>query len=382
MPIIKKASIKSYSAATHTATVQVAGSLGVWLSAIRVATNIPADDVVAGRQCTVLFLDPANQDDAVVLTIQGALPSGGGGGGGAPTDATYLTGAAHAGLDAEIVVGATPGGELGGTWAAPTVDSVHSGSAHHPEAHYLADHADGGDYGMAWLTIDTFVQGNLGIGNLPDAFQTLLVQGPGGTVNANRYMIKMTPQALTFSGNNIFTGLGGEGYVIANSPRVCTVYGLNFDVGASGSGSFTMTGVRARVLASTLSGTLSTLRGVWLPLPSIGASAAMTLTVGIDIENWGSTNKYADVYGIRIDDTTANTGFTRLLEIGGTLGTLPNLRLEGRAPSSPGAGKGRSQLLATFNENGTPALRRVEWVDAGAAGGAGIPANAKVLVAV
>jgi hypothetical protein len=28
------------------------------------------------------------------------------------------------------VVGVTPGGELGGTWAAPTVDSVHSGSAH------------------------------------------------------------------------------------------------------------------------------------------------------------------------------------------------------------------------------------------------------------
>lgn len=30
---------------------------------------------------------------------------------------------------------ATPGGELGGTWASPTVDATHSGSAHHTEDH-------------------------------------------------------------------------------------------------------------------------------------------------------------------------------------------------------------------------------------------------------
>lgn len=54
----------------------------------------------------------------------------GGGGGGAPTDATYLVTTADAGLSAEVVVGATPGGELGGTWASPTVDATHSGSSH------------------------------------------------------------------------------------------------------------------------------------------------------------------------------------------------------------------------------------------------------------
>jgi len=31
-------------------------------------------------------------------------------------------------------VGATPGGELGGTWTSPTVDATHSGSAHHDAA--------------------------------------------------------------------------------------------------------------------------------------------------------------------------------------------------------------------------------------------------------
>lgn len=51
-------------------------------------------------------------------------------GAGAPTGADYLVGTAQAGLSAEIVVGTTPGGELGGTWASPTVDATHSGSAH------------------------------------------------------------------------------------------------------------------------------------------------------------------------------------------------------------------------------------------------------------
>ena len=49
----------------------------------------------------------------------------------APADADYLVGTANGGLSNEIVVGTTPGGELGGTWGSPTVDTTHSGSAHH-----------------------------------------------------------------------------------------------------------------------------------------------------------------------------------------------------------------------------------------------------------
>ena len=44
------------------------------------------------------------------------------GAGGAPTDADYLIGTANGSLSAEIVVGTTPGGELGNTWASPTID--------------------------------------------------------------------------------------------------------------------------------------------------------------------------------------------------------------------------------------------------------------------
>jgi hypothetical protein len=42
----------------------------------------------------------------------------------------YLVGTATALTSGEIVVGTSPGGELGGTWASPTVDATHSGSTH------------------------------------------------------------------------------------------------------------------------------------------------------------------------------------------------------------------------------------------------------------
>ncbi len=41
-----------------------------------------------------------------------------------------LVGTATGALSGEIVVGTAPGGELGGTWASPTVDATHSGSSH------------------------------------------------------------------------------------------------------------------------------------------------------------------------------------------------------------------------------------------------------------
>ena len=63
-------------------------------------------------------------------------------GGAAPADGTYLTLTSNATLTAEEVVGATPGGELGGTWAAPTVDTTHSGSSH---AGVVSTHEAAGD---------------------------------------------------------------------------------------------------------------------------------------------------------------------------------------------------------------------------------------------
>lgn len=65
---------------------------------------------------------------------------------GAPSDIDYLVGTASGSLSAEIVVGTTPGGELGGTWASPTVDSTHSGSTHSDATDtHIADATDAHD---------------------------------------------------------------------------------------------------------------------------------------------------------------------------------------------------------------------------------------------
>ena len=66
---MKRGVIKAFDAPSYTATVQMAGSLSVWLTGLPVARNIPASEVVAGRQCTVLFFSDSNPRDAVVATV-------------------------------------------------------------------------------------------------------------------------------------------------------------------------------------------------------------------------------------------------------------------------------------------------------------------------
>lgn len=89
--------------------------------------------------------EPSDGDALVYDSVTGWTPTAGGGGG-APTTVDYLVGTASGGLSAEIVVGTTPGGELGGTWASPTVDATHSGSTHSTatDAH-IADTSDAHD---------------------------------------------------------------------------------------------------------------------------------------------------------------------------------------------------------------------------------------------
>ena len=70
--VMKKAIIKDYNSATHTATVQIAGSLCVWLEGVPVSRGIPADVMAVGHACAVLFLDESNPNDAVVAAVFGS----------------------------------------------------------------------------------------------------------------------------------------------------------------------------------------------------------------------------------------------------------------------------------------------------------------------
>ena len=66
---LKKGTLKAFDAATYKATVQVAGSLSVWLDNVAVARNIPSAEMLAGRTCALVLFDPSNPQDCVVIAV-------------------------------------------------------------------------------------------------------------------------------------------------------------------------------------------------------------------------------------------------------------------------------------------------------------------------
>ena len=66
---IKRGIIKGFDSGAYKATVQIAGSLSVWLNEVAVARNIPAAEMIAGRRCAVIFFDEINPGDAVVVGV-------------------------------------------------------------------------------------------------------------------------------------------------------------------------------------------------------------------------------------------------------------------------------------------------------------------------
>jgi hypothetical protein len=67
--MIKKGILKSFDSGNYLATVQIEGSLSVWLENIPVSRAIPASEMTSGRSVAVLFHDPANPSDAVIIAV-------------------------------------------------------------------------------------------------------------------------------------------------------------------------------------------------------------------------------------------------------------------------------------------------------------------------
>ena len=65
----KKGVLRSFNSDTYLATVQIAGSLSVWLENIPTSRAIPASEMTTGRSVAVLFIDPSNFSDAVVIAV-------------------------------------------------------------------------------------------------------------------------------------------------------------------------------------------------------------------------------------------------------------------------------------------------------------------------
>ena len=66
---LKRGTVQGFDSNSYKATVQIAGSLSVWLAEVAVARNIPAAEMVVGRSCAMVFFDPANPADAVLVAV-------------------------------------------------------------------------------------------------------------------------------------------------------------------------------------------------------------------------------------------------------------------------------------------------------------------------
>lgn len=66
---LRRGIIKGFDGTTYKASVQLAGSLGAWLDGIPVARNIASGEMTAGRSCAVVFFDPADPGDAVLMAV-------------------------------------------------------------------------------------------------------------------------------------------------------------------------------------------------------------------------------------------------------------------------------------------------------------------------
>jgi hypothetical protein len=61
--------LRAFDSGSYTASVEVDGSISVWLTGVPVSRDIVSGDLVAGRKVAVLFFDPSNQNDAVLCAV-------------------------------------------------------------------------------------------------------------------------------------------------------------------------------------------------------------------------------------------------------------------------------------------------------------------------
>ncbi len=66
---VRQGTLKAFDNVNWQATVQLAGSLQVWLRAVPVSRAIAAVEMVVGRKVAVALFDASNQADAVVFAV-------------------------------------------------------------------------------------------------------------------------------------------------------------------------------------------------------------------------------------------------------------------------------------------------------------------------
>jgi hypothetical protein len=282
MTTIKRATIKSYNPTTHKATVQIAGSLSVWLADVPVAMDIAGGEVVAGRDCAVLFLSDDNPDDAVVLAVQGAAPA--------------TAGTAIRDLDADTEVHTEKNSDedkIRATVAGVLRMLLQTASPH------------------LTFTGDVEMTERLGVNVAPSDAARLAVSQGSDDVNptAALYDVLLVTvtgaiaKALTRWGGISFTGtLTVAGFNVTSilglnfTPTVSfntgagsytNVGGANIGVIVTGAGAPTITnlfGVKATPATVPAGHTVSTRRSLWAAAAAAAVGGTLTTDVGLDID--------------------------------------------------------------------------------------------------
>lgn len=65
----RRGTLKAFDAPSYTATVQIAGSFSLWLTAVPVSRAIPAAEMIAARTVAVAFFTDDNPSDAMVTGV-------------------------------------------------------------------------------------------------------------------------------------------------------------------------------------------------------------------------------------------------------------------------------------------------------------------------
>jgi hypothetical protein len=68
-PDTRQGVLKAFDSVNWLATVQLTGSLQVWLKSVPVSRAIAAAEMTAGRKVAVALFDPTNHTDAVVFAV-------------------------------------------------------------------------------------------------------------------------------------------------------------------------------------------------------------------------------------------------------------------------------------------------------------------------
>ncbi len=68
-PELRQGVLKAWDSGNWLATVQLTGSLQLWLTTVPVSRSIASAEMTVGRKVAVALFDPSNHTDAVVFAV-------------------------------------------------------------------------------------------------------------------------------------------------------------------------------------------------------------------------------------------------------------------------------------------------------------------------